>query len=139
MIRSESVVARRVQEGWELHAEGLEPLYTRRLEGAAERAREAMAAARGVDPASLFPALRVELGGQLDAGLRATVQAQVDAHKAQVKASAHLRRMAAQLKEQGLTGRDTARVLNVSPQRVSQLMQSDSPQCSEPACGTCRN
>jgi DNA-directed RNA polymerase specialized sigma24 family protein len=135
---SERVVARRVAEGWQLSAEGIEPFFTRRLEGALARAREEIAAARDVPPDSLLPVLHYELGDQLDRALRATAQAQMDVHKAQLKASSHLRWMATSLRDAGLTGRDTARILGVSPQRVSQLLHSARPQCPDPDCGTCR-
>ncbi|MDT0379666.1 hypothetical protein RM572_12905 [Streptomyces sp. DSM 42041] len=136
-LSSEKVVARRVPEGWQLSADGIEPFFTRRLEGALERAREEIALARDVPPDSLLPVLTYALGDALDRARRTTVQAQVDLHRAQLKVSSHLRWMAASLRDAGLTGRDAARVLNVSPQRFSQLLHSERPQCPDPSCVTC--
>jgi hypothetical protein len=118
------VVAKRVANGWELLIEGVEPVRTKRLHGALELARAALARMLDVDPDAFGVALRFDLGPELGPELRSTVQATVDAHKAQMKAAARHRRMAARLRDEGLSGRDIARVLGVSPQRVSQLLSN---------------
>lgn len=115
------MVARRADSGWLLEMDGLAPAYVRRLSDAVACTRALMSAAdtpgadRGVQ-------LKVDLGDELNRRVKAATQATVDAHKAQLQAAAELRRTAAALKSQGMTGRDIAHVLGVSPQRVSQLL-----------------
>ncbi|WP_330177478.1 hypothetical protein OG875_30575 [Streptomyces sp. NBC_01498] len=115
------VVAHRIDDGWKLVMEGLEPAYVPRLSEAARRGRALMEAAR-VPGADRGVQVSVDLGEELNRHVKASTQATVDAHRAQLKAAAYLRRTADALKAQGLTGRDIAHVLGVSPQRVSQLL-----------------
>jgi hypothetical protein len=121
------IVARRSGDGWVLHMDGVEPTYVRRLEGATERGRLLMEAAE-VPGADRGAQLSIDLGEELNQRVRRSVQATVDAHKAQLAAAAELRRTAGVLKGQGLTGRDIACVLGVSPQRVSQLLKDSQAQ-----------
>jgi hypothetical protein len=115
------IIARRAGDGWVLHMDGVEPTRVQRLDGAAERGRELMEAAR-VRGADRGAQLRIDLGDELNRRVQVSLQATVDAHRAQVAAAAELRRTAAVLREQEMTGRDIAHVLGVSPQRVSQLL-----------------
>ncbi|MEE1931123.1 hypothetical protein V1J52_23565 [Streptomyces sp. TRM 70351] len=121
MVELPRILARRSGDGWVLHMDGAEPSYVRRLDGAVERGRVLMEAG-GVPGAEHGAALRIDLGDELNRRVKASTQATADAHKAQVTAAAELRRTAAALDEHGLTGRDIAHVLGVSPQRVSQLL-----------------
>jgi DNA-directed RNA polymerase specialized sigma24 family protein len=65
-----------------------------------------------------------EIGGGLDEQTRDARQAVTDADRAQRAAAERSREAARQLQRAGLSGRDIAKVLNVSPQRVSQLMKT---------------
>ncbi|GAA1538759.1 hypothetical protein GCM10009730_54930 [Streptomyces albidochromogenes] len=109
------------------HKDGVEPTYARRLDGAVERGRILIEAAK-IPGAERSAVLKIDLGDELNQHVRASTQATVDAHKAQVSAAAQLRRTAAVLMERGLTGRDIAHVLGVSPQRVSQLLNAPQAQ-----------
>ncbi|MFC9844445.1 hypothetical protein ACFWFF_19200 [Streptomyces sp. NPDC060223] len=115
------IVAHRVDSGWMLEMDGLEPAYVRRLSDAAESGRALMRAA-GALGADHGVQLKVDLGDELNRRVKAATQATVDAHNAQLQAAAELRQTAAALKSQNMTGRDIAHVLGVSPQRVSQLL-----------------
>ncbi|MFD3516001.1 hypothetical protein [Streptomyces sp. NPDC058657] len=115
------IVAHRTEDGWMLEMDGLPPAYVRRLSEAAECGRVLMKAA-GVSGAEHGVQVSFDLGPELNRRVKAATQATVDAHRAQLQAAAELRRTASALKDQGMTGRDIARVLHVSPQRVSQLL-----------------
>ncbi|SFL17037.1 hypothetical protein [Streptomyces pini] len=118
------VIARRVTGGWQLHVRDtdMEPVWTKGLHGALDVARQAISQATNEPPDSVQVAMSFDLGPELSPAVRSAVQATVDAHKAQVRAAAQLRETARRLREAGLTGRDMAQVLGVSPQRVSQLL-----------------
>ncbi|GAA2391205.1 hypothetical protein GCM10010420_14070 [Streptomyces glaucosporus] len=118
------VEARRVTGGWQLHVRGaeMEPVWTKGLHGALDVARKAISQATGEPADAVSVAMNFDLGPELSAAVRSAVQATVDARKAQMRAAARLRETARRLREAGLTGRDVAQVLGVSPQRVSQLL-----------------
>ncbi|MGW7200678.1 hypothetical protein [Streptomyces chryseus] len=99
------------------HPQGL--LMVGCLDGAVERGRILMEAAKipGAERSAVLK--ETDLGDELNQHVRASTQATVDAHRAQVAAAAQMRRTAAALKERGLTGRDIAHVQGVLPQRVS--------------------
>ena len=68
--------------------------------------------------------LTPEIGGGLDEETRAAREAVSAADRAQRLAAAQSRATARRLRQAGLSGRDIAKVLNVSPQRVSQLLRT---------------
>jgi predicted transcriptional regulator len=55
-----------------------------------------------------------------------------DAEQAQERAAVSTRRVARRLRSEGLTGREIAVVLRVSPQRVSQLLRGAMRRNTEP-------
>lgn len=115
------IVAHRASGGWMLEMNGLAPAYVRRLSEAVGCGRALMEAA-DIPGVEHGVQLKVDLGDELNRRVRASTQATVDAHKAQLQAAAELRRTASALKSQDMTGRDIAHILGVSPQRVSQLL-----------------
>lgn len=115
------IVARRADGGWMLEMDGLAAAYVRRLSEAAECGRALMTAA-DVPGVEHGVQLRVDLGDELNGRVKASTQATIDAHQAQLQAAAELRRTASALKSYDMTGRDIAHILGVSPQRVSQLL-----------------
>ena len=66
---------------------------------------------------------RIELDDELSAEIEAAREASREAEQLQRKAAARWRAVARQLsKDRRMTGSDVAAVLDVSPQRVSQLL-----------------
>lgn len=94
---------------------------SRRLSDAASLMKDAIAWVADVDPASV----EIDLVPALPHGLADEVRAARDAvrelDERQREAAARSRKVARRLREAGLSGADTAVVLGVSPQRVSQL------------------
>jgi len=68
--------------------------------------------------------VRFEVGGDLGKQAQAARAATRAAEIATREAAAQSRKMARDLSEAGLTGRDIAKVLGVSAQRLSQLLKS---------------
>jgi hypothetical protein len=69
---------------------------------------------------------RIELDDELSAEIEAAREASREAEQLQRKAAARWRAVARQLsKDRRMTGSDVAAVLDVSPQRVSQLLNLD--------------
>jgi len=62
-----------------------------------------------------------EIGGGLDEEVTRVRREIREAEQAQIRAAERSRQVVRQLKEQGLSGKDAATVLGISPQRVSQL------------------
>ncbi|MFC9602792.1 hypothetical protein ACFTTN_04930 [Streptomyces niveus] len=118
------VVARLTPDGWELHFERRKPVHIRRLDDAAPQARIALSREIGSDENSVSVQIRHDLASdELSSQIRAAVQATADAARAQAAAAVKMRDAVKSLKKHGLTGRDIAHVLGVSPQRVSQLLR----------------
>ena len=97
---------------------------TRSLAAASTLMREAIAFVADVDPStvdiSLQPALPDELRAEVEAA-RAAVSRLVETQRQ----TAELSRSAVQhLVESGLSGRDVSAILEISPQRVSQLVNA---------------
>lgn len=97
---------------------------TRRLSEAPRLMRETIAWVSGVDEADVQIQLRPVLPEGLFAEVEAARQAVAALAEQQRQTAALSRAAAAHLIEAGLSGADTANVLGVSPQRVSQLVGS---------------
>lgn len=118
------VRAVRWERGWELHIEGVGVTQSHGLNDAERMVRDYLrldfgAEAAGAAEVKIVP----EVGGGLDreaAEVRAEL-ARIDADQA--KAAARSRAIVRRLRKAGLSGADTAVVMGVSPQRVSQLFK----------------
>jgi hypothetical protein len=86
-------------------------------------ARDYIALEDEVAPDSFDVEITPEIGGELGRQTRAARAAVTEADNAQRRAAAQSRAAARSLREAGLSGRDIAAVLRVSPQRVSQLLK----------------
>jgi hypothetical protein len=119
-----TVRAKRWARGWELHIDDIGVTQSRSLGEAESMARDYIALDRDVPPESFALKILPEVGGGLDTDIREAREIVTEAAELQQRAAERSRRVARRLKSQGLTGRDIARVLGVSPQRVSQLLSS---------------
>ncbi len=119
-----TVRVKRWKHGWELHIEGIGVTQARNLDGAEQMVRDYIETLTDEDTADDAVVIHPEVGGGLDEAAIAAREAIAEAEQALRAAAARSRKVARQLKEQGLSGRDIAAILHVSAQRVSQLLKS---------------
>lgn len=117
-----TVHAKRWKHGWELHIDGLGVTQSRSLRDAPKMVRDYIKLDTGTDPGASGVEIIPEVGAGLEVEARAAREAVATAGKAQRAAAARSRSVARKLKDAGLTGRDISALLNISPQRVSQLL-----------------
>ena len=118
-----TVIAKRWARGWELHIDGVGVTQSKTLNDAEEMVRDYISLDTGADPASFCVEIFPEISHELDSETREARRAVAEAEKAQRAAAARSREAARSLKGIGLTGREIAVVLRLSPQRVSQLLK----------------
>jgi DNA-directed RNA polymerase specialized sigma subunit len=122
-VRTYNVAARRWELGWELHIDGIGVTQVATLASAGRAIRDYVAALTGADPGEIAVDYQIELDDELSTEIEAAREASREAERLQREAAARWRAVARQLsKDQHMTGSDVAAVLNVSPQRVSQLL-----------------
>ncbi len=119
-----NVRAKRWEHGWELHIADVGVTQSRSLWDAEMMARDLISRRLGLAADSFDVEITPEIGGGLDEQTRAAREAVTDADRAQRRAAAQSREAARRLRQAGLSGRDIAKVLDVSPQRVSQLLKT---------------
>jgi len=117
------VRAKRWEHGWELHIEGVGVTQSHGLKDAEMMVRDLISRRLGVPEDSFRVEVTPEIGNGLDERATAARAAVRAAASAQQEAAAQSREAARMLQHAGLTGRDIAAVLQVSPQRVSQLLK----------------
>lgn len=122
-MKTYTVHAQRVDGWWGLTVPEVPGAVSqvRSLASAEEYVREAIAFVAGVDPDSFTVQVVPQLPGALGEEVAQARSAAVQAEQAQVAASALTRDVVAKLAEAGYNGRETAVILGVSKQRVSQL------------------
>ena len=118
------VTARHWKHGWELYIEGVGVTQSRNLAEAETMVRDYVESLTGVDASDAKVTISPEVGDGLDEEARAARESVAAADKATREAAARSRRVARDLRRAGLSGRDIAAVLQVSAQRVSQLLKS---------------
>lgn len=120
-----NVRAVRWEHGWELHIDNLGVTQSRALGKSADRMiRDYISITVDEDTASAAEIIVTPDLGSLSRRVAAARKKVRAAAEAQEKAAAESRDVARALKAQGLSGNDIAEVLEVSPQRVSQLVAS---------------
>jgi hypothetical protein len=122
-----SVQAKRWAHGWELHIADVGVTQSRSLGEAEQVVRDYIETLTGHDASGDQVTITPEVGGGLDEATRAAREAVAAADRARREAAARLRQVAQALRhDAGLSGRDIASILQVSAQRVSQLLRSGS-------------
>lgn len=122
-----TVLAKRWDRGWELHIDGIGVTQSRTLNDAEAMVRDYISLDTGEAPGSFVVEIIPEVSHELDREARDARRAVADADNAQRVAAARSREVARRLKSVGLSGREIAVVLRVSPQRVSQLLRHEKP------------
>lgn len=123
-MKTYTVRARRWARGWELHIEGVGVTQSHTLHDAETMARDYIMLDTDASEGSFNVEIVPEIGGGLDEKTHAARTAVAEADQAQRRAAARSRQAARDLRQAGLSGRDIAAVLKVSPQRVSQLLKT---------------
>lgn len=118
------VLARRWAKGWELHIDGVGVTQSRTLTYAEDMVRDYIALDLGIEPDSFEVRITPEIGEGLDEDIAAVQKEIRTAERALAVAAERSRAIVRELTAKGLSGREVARVLGVSPQRVSQLLRS---------------
>jgi hypothetical protein len=116
------VRAKRWERGWELDIPGVGVTQSHGLADARSMVESYVVMMTGAEPTEIT--IVPEVGAGLDEAATAAKKAVKAADEAQRKAAAESRAVARRLRDSGLSGRDIAAVLGVSPQRVSQLLRS---------------
>jgi hypothetical protein len=117
------VTAKRWDKGWELHIDGIGVTQARKLREAELMVRDLIGRREPVAPETVKLRWSFDLGEDLDAEVKEAREAVADVEVAQQEAAAKSRSVVAHLRDAGLAGNEVAKVLGMSPQRVSQLME----------------
>jgi hypothetical protein len=125
MSKTYMVEARRWEHGWELHVDGVGVTQTKSLHSAPRVAREYISLVENInDESTIDVEIRPEIGRALSDEVAVARKAVRDLFDRQREAAALSRAAAKNLAESGLSGADIAVVLDLSPQRVSQLLNA---------------
>jgi DNA-directed RNA polymerase specialized sigma subunit len=122
-----NVRASRWTHGWELHIDGVGVTQSHNLTAAEDIVRDYIALDLGVEPDSFGVTITPEVGEGLDEDVAAVRRKIREAEQAQLLAAERSRALVRRLAAKGLSGKDIAKVLEVSPQRVSQLLRPKAP------------
>lgn len=124
MTATYRVRARRWKRGWELHIDRVGVTQSTSLADAESMVRDYIALDTNVAPDSFDVEITPEVGDGLDKAIFHVRREIAEAARSQSRAAERSRALVQQLAAKGLSGKDTAHVLGISPQRVSQLMKS---------------
>lgn len=118
-----TVTAKRWAHGWELHIDDVGVTQARSLSVAESTAREYIAFALDIeDENSIDVKVVPQLDPELTRQIRTAREEVNAAARKQEEAASKQRAIAKRLSSTGLTGREIATLLDLSPQRVSQLL-----------------
>ena len=120
MSKTYRVTARRWEHGWELHVGDVGVTQCGPLADAERMALDYLATELGGEPENYAVEIHHDLGGAEDE-VAAARQKMVEAQTAVDAAAGEMRKVVRRLRNEGISVRDTATILKVSPGRVSQL------------------
>ena len=117
-------VCERKAGAWRVRVPELDNLLisTKRLDQATEQIKDLVHEYQGVDRCDVIVRVETTMPGVM-CDLEAAQQKMRDANRLQEEASREIREVVATLREQGLSMRDIAVLLRISPQRVAQLTE----------------
>src|SRR6266516_1039506 len=115
-VNTYTVHAKRWAHGWELHIDSVGVTQSRTLYGADTMVRDYIALETGAPRESFDVQIVPDVAEGVEEKTRIAREAIAAAERAQLAAAAKHRDLARMLKERGLTGRDIATVLRISPQ-----------------------
>lgn len=121
MTKTYTVTTERWEHGWELHIDGVGVTQCGTLADAERMALDYLATELGGEPEDYAVEIHHDLGG-VGAKVAAARQRMAEAQRAVDEAAADMRKVAHELRADGISVRDTAVILEVSPGRVSQLV-----------------
>ena len=125
MNKTYKVDALRWEHGWELHVNGVGVTQSRSLRSAAGMAREYISLVEGIsDESTIDVEIRPTIDNPLGKEVIEARRAVQELAERQHEVAALWRTTAQDLAKSGLSGADIAVVLDVSPQRVSQLLNA---------------
>ena len=125
MSKTYTVDAKRSEHGWELHVAGVGVTQSRSLHSAAGMAREYISLVEQIsDESTIDVAIRPQIDSTLGEQVMAARNAVHALGERQREVAALSRAAAKELADSGLSGADIAVVLEISPQRVSQLLNA---------------
>jgi len=109
---------------WPPTVDGVGATQSRSLKDAPDAVRGLVSAMQDADPSTVEVTIHPQIGTDLLEHVEAARESVVRAARLQADAAAQSRAAARELLSIGLTGKDIATILDVSPQRVSQLLAS---------------
>lgn len=116
-----TVTSERWEHGWELHVDGVGITQCNSLADAERMALDYIATELGGEPQDYAVTLKHDLGG-IEAKIARARQRMAAAQREVDEAADEWRDVAQELRGEGISVRDSAVILDVSPGRVSQLI-----------------
>lgn len=132
-VTTYTATATREGRYWVVEVVGVGVTQGRSLSEARDMAADLVVAVHDVPAKNVDIELVIDLPGGLTGRVREARQQSADAERAQRQAADQLRNAVVELRKTGLTGRDLADVLGVSPQRISQLAPVREKRTATPA------
>lgn len=122
-VNTYQATATREGRWWVVEVDGVGATQARNTRQAEEMAVDMVAAVIDVQPIEITVNITYEIPGHIGDEVKSARRAVAAAAEAQERAASESRRVVKEILELGMSQRDAARVLGVSPQRVNQLVR----------------